>query len=538
MSRTTLCVLTAAGLAAVSLGLMVTRLAVLGDEAKVPKGPGSWKVTMLVRGKSQGDLRLITAAPLDFNRQHIFNEVYKSADLKERPQEARSIESRHPERRLVLWSQRPAGGKGSFTARYEFCCQVNLRHPTGPMGRLAKLLYAAPKTGEAIQAQPRIDPSARPINALALRLATGLEHPADQARELFRFVDREIGNEPSMGAPGIADVECLNNAAGDAAGKSRLLVSLCRNRGIPARLVTGLALAKGKESAHVWVEAWVNAHWMPMCPYYHYLDNLPPTFLVFGYGDMVPARGHNLRDLEYAFNIEHLPRKSGADPDDESFSVRQLMLGLSLTSLPPSETRLVEFLLLLPIAALIICVFRNIIGMDSFGTFAPALIGLAFRELRESWRGILVFVAIVLIGWGMRRILDRYHLLQVPRKAFVLSLVVVLLITCIAAASSQGMEATRYITLFPMVILTSMIERFWTLEVEDGTVSSFKTLFTTLLIAASISLVLSLPAVVNHMFRFPETLGIIMALQLLIGRYTGYRLSELYRFRDFVSAGA
>jgi hypothetical protein len=36
------------------------------------------------------------------------------------------------------------------------------------------------------------------------------------------------------------------------------------------------------------------------------------------------------------------------------------------------------------------------------------------------------------------------------------------------------------------------------------------------------------------MFRYPETLGLIMAGQLLIGRYTGYRLSELFRFRDFL----
>ena len=34
--------------------------------------------------------------------------------------------------------------------------------------------------------------------------------------------------------------------------------------------------------------------------------------------------------------------------------------------------------------------------------------------------------------------------------------------------------------------------------------------------------------------RYPETLGLIIAAQLLIGRYTGYRLSELYRFRDFL----
>jgi hypothetical protein len=38
------------------------------------------------------------------------------------------------------------------------------------------------------------------------------------------------------------------------------------------------------------------------------------------------------------------------------------------------------------------------------------------------------------------------------------------------------------------------------------------------------------------MLRFPETLGLVMAAQLLIGRYTGYRLSELFRFRDLMMA--
>ena len=40
------------------------------------------------------------------------------------------------------------------------------------------------------------------------------------------------------------------------------------------------------------------------------------------------------------------------------------------------------------------------------------------------------------------------------------------------------------------------------------------------------------------MFLFPESLGLIVALQLLIGRYTGYRLSELFRFRCFLQPNA
>src|SRR5262249_53939160 len=158
----------------------------------------------------------------------------------------------------------------------------------------------------------------------------------------------------------------------------------------------------------------------PMCPFYRYCGRVPATYLVFGFGDMLMVRGHNLHELDYACLIERKGPDEGAPAEDPS-ALHRLLTQLSLYNLPPAEHHLVEFLLLLPVAALVICVFRNLVGLGSFGTFAPALVGLAFRELR-SMPGILVFVSIVLIGWGMRRILDKYHLLQVPRTAVLLSL--------------------------------------------------------------------------------------------------------------------
>jgi hypothetical protein len=172
--------------------------------------------------------------------------------------------------------------------------------------------------------------------------------------------------------------------------------------------------------------------------------------------------------------------------------------------------------------------------MNSFGTFAPALIGVAFHGDLFSLQGILVFVAILLVGWLMRRVLDHYHLLQVPRVSMMLSLIMIVLIAAVLTAHRYGLGTTTYISLFPLVILTGMVERFWTLETEDSTAASFKTLLQTMLIATVISLVLSIRRVVQHMFSYPETLGLVMAAQLLIGRYTGYRLTELFRFRDFL----
>jgi hypothetical protein len=528
MSRTTLCVVTAATLASLSIGVMVVRYQVMGDEIRAPAGPGTWKVTLLVQGKSTGATRLITACPLDMNRQHVLRESWRSDELV-----GKIVDSSHRERRQLQWSLHQAGAKGPFRARYEFYCQVDVRRPTSPMTSLGRHCYAPPHAGECLKDEPRVEVSDPAIAALAQQLTDGAKGELDQLLLLYRYVEREVGDDPSISGPGLSAAQCLKNGSGDAAAKSRLLVALCRNRGLPARLVHGLILRTGPgQTAHTWAEVWVHDHWMPLCCAHHRTGRVPPTYLVFGFGDMLLVRGHNVRDLEYACLVERKVLPEEGERQQTSVLWR-FFHQIALETIPPGQRHVVEFLLLLPVAALIICVFRNLIGIHSFGTFAPALVGLAFRELR-SLPGILVFVSIVLIGWGMRRMLDRYHLLQVPRTAFLLTLVVIVLLLAIMAANFHELPLTQYISLFPMVILTGMIERFWTLETEDSTAASFRTLLGTMLMAATISLIVGLRALVKHLIGYPETLGLVMAAQLLIGRYTGYRLSELFRFRDFL----
>ena len=528
MSRTTLCVLTAAALGALAVGIAVVRCQVLGDEARVPVGANTWKITMVVQGQALGDAKLQTATPLDFDRQHILRETWQSSIFIDRPPTAR-----HPERRLVHWNQKAGTGQGHFRARYEFFCGIDPHRSTTSMSHLHKQLYAPPQGRQYLESAARAPVDDERLSALARRLTAELDRPADQVEALYSYVAREIANEPSAGGSGMKAVECLDNASGDAAGKSRLLTALLRKRGIPARIVTGLTLARGHEQLlHRWVEAWVDEHWMALCPFHRFYGHVPATYLIMGIGDLPAARGRNIRDLSCAFLIEKtLPGE--ADGAAAPSTARRVFRALSLFMLPPHQQRYVEFLLLMPVAGLIVCVFRNLIGLYSFGMFAPALVGLAFRDL-HSLPGLLVFASILLAGWLIRRMLEYYHLLQVPRVAVMLSLVIILLIATLVAANLENIPAAEFIPFFPMVILTGMIERFWTLETEDSTSSSFKTLLSTLGIAVAIALLLNLPGLAYSLFCFPEMLLVIIALQLLIGRYTGYRLSELLRFRDFL----
>jgi hypothetical protein len=523
MSRTTLCVVTAALLAAASVGIMAARRHVLGDEVRRPSGPNTWKVTMALRGSAAEGARLASATPLDLEHQRLLDDSYESAGWAHKAPDVR-----HPQKRQVIWTPRKPASPVAVDARCEFHVAVD---PGGHSGRLAAGAYAAPRPGEWLEAPPGgADPR---LAAAARRLTAELEPghgPRDVAEALYRFVAGEVGNEPYLDGASPRPVDCMLAHRGDRLAKARLLLALLRDRGIPARVVAGVTLGKGAEQrTHYWVEAFVQGHWLPMCPFHGYFGRVPPTYLVFGFGDRPLVQGRHVHDLECAFLIERVP-----PPEAAGASVwRRLFLNLSLLLLPPAERRITEVLLLLPLAALIICVFRNLVGLSSFGTFAPALIGLAFHDL-HSLPGIGVFVSILLVGWLMRRVLDRYHLLQVPRVAVMLTLIMAVLIVTVVASTRAGATVTRYVSLFPVVILTGMVERFWTLEVEDGTRASFKTLVQTMFIATVIALVLGRPAVVQHMFRYPETLGLVMAAQLLIGRYTGYRLTELFRFRDLL----
>jgi hypothetical protein len=69
---------------------------------------------------------------------------------------------------------------------------------------------------------------------------------------------------------------------------------------------------------------------------------------------------------------------------------------------------------------------------------------------------------------------------------------------------------------------------------EEGVLNTTKTLIGTLVIATLTYLIYSLEALEMFLFTNPEFLLVIIALLILIGKYKGYRLSEVIRFRSLV----
>ncbi len=201
------------------------------------------------------------------------------------------------------------------------------------------------------------------------------------------------------------------------------------------------------------------------------------------------------------------------------------LIDFSLYTLPIRTQAVYGVLLMIPMVLM-----RNFIGIDAFGTFMPVLIALAFRETKLIW-GVILFTLLVTLGLSIRFLLERLRLLMVPRLSAVLIVVVLLMLVISLVSHRLGMETGLSVALFPMVIIAMTIERMSVVWEERGAADALRGAFGSLLVAVAAYVGMGLTWLEHLIFTFPELLLVVLALVVLAGRYTGYRLLELSRFK-------
>ena len=204
-------------------------------------------------------------------------------------------------------------------------------------------------------------------------------------------------------------------------------------------------------------------------------------------------------------------------------------LEYSFLRLPLATQRVIQILILIPLGALIISILHQMIGLPTFGTFTPILISLAFRQTGLGI-GIGLFVLVVIIGLFFRSYLNRLQLLIVPRLASILTATVLIIGLLAIVMESLDINLGLSVSLFPIVILAMTIERASMMWEENGAKETIIAGVGTI-IAALIGYFCMVNDYVQHwLFVFPELLLIVLGINLMIGRYNGYKLTEYYRF--------
>lgn len=317
-------------------------------------------------------------------------------------------------------------------------------------------------------------------------------------------------------------------------GKSRLFAALVRKLGIPARLVGGLIMQSGsKRTSHQWLEVYIAGHWVPFDTINDHFADIPANFLTLYYGDLVLFKRTSNVNFDYSFNMikRLVPQREALESLDQSgFNIFNLYSIFEQVGIPQD---LLKIILMIPLGALVVVIFRNVVGIQTFGTFLPALIAAAARETGLMW-GLVGFVLIIIISSLVRKMLDWMQLLHSPKMAIMLSTVVIVMMSMTVISVHFNLFELAHVTLFPIAILAITAERFAIIESEQGSIKAYKITLTTLIVISACYVVMGSQFLQSMILAFPELLLVVIALNLWLGKWIGMRVTEFFRFRKLI----
>jgi len=481
-------------------------------------------INMEATGHGQ-DMQIRTFLPQSDTRQLIANEANASVGFNY------SLNTDNLNRQ-GLWQAESA--QGHFVIRNTF--SVRARHFRYEIPATLPLPAAHPESlQEYLVEQPGIQVNDPLIAKLLLQLfPDGKPSMYQAAFTIHRHLQDTFPNRKFSGYTDALTALKLGEASCN--GKSRLFVALARKLNIPARLVGGLIMESGsKRVSHQWVELYINGYWVPFDTINDHFAEIPAHYLTLYYGDHALFSHSSNINFKYQFNMRKqlVPKWEMQETLGEStfniYNVYTLFENIGISQ------NLLKILLMIPIGAVVVVIFRNIIGVETFGTFLPALIAAAARETGLLW-GIIGFIAIILTASMLRKFLDWLQLLHSPKMAIMLTSVVAIMLVLTVASVNFGLLELAHITLFPIAIMAITAERFAIIESEQGFLKAITITFSTIIVIAAAYAVMDSLFLQSVILAFPETLLIIIAVNLWLGRWIGMRVMEYARFHRLLVA--
>jgi transglutaminase-like putative cysteine protease len=528
MSRQAALRVTIIALLAVMAGLVLYKVLGLGYSyaSIIPQESYSVELGMSFTGIGE-DVSVRTFLPASEETQSITDELASAPSLSFRREQT-------PLYTAGEWSQYNA--QGPHQILYSFSAQIRpvqyrldagLRIPDHYPKSLAQ--YLAPT--EVIQLDHPL------IRELSDRVRDPEHRELATLKNIYDYASGLAGR-PFKGTTDAVTAAKLGEASCN--GKSRLFIALARNNAIPSRLVGGLILTPGtKRTSHQWVEAYVAGRWVPFDALNSHFAELPDNYLALYRGDEALFTHSPNIGFDYRFTIK---RRIVANDrlagflGGHGFNLYQALSSFRRVNIP---LNLLKFLLMIPFGVLVVVVARNVIGVNTFGTFLPALMAVAVRET-GLLAGLAGFVVILAVTALVRIPLNKLGVLHTPKLAILMVIAILTMLGLTVLADIVRVDALASVgavTLFPIAILTITSERIALSLEEEGWKKTGSVMLWTLVVMSVAYFMMQSVALQALILAFPELFLGVVALNLWIGNWTGLRVSELLRFRSLYRAG-
>lgn len=490
--------------------IAISLRAILRTEDGLPTGDSAWSISAwhIIDASDKGAAVFIPP-PWDTRHARLYSQSLSHPGLRQN-----RTKTDKKNRDIVLIAPQP----GQYTIKSTF--KIYVSHL--PLSEPKKPGLSEQNRASWLSSSSGIEVNTDTTNRIVDQV-TGEKPETDRLIELvFNFVSNNIRIHPDA----TSDSEtALSSKRATALGSTRALLALLRTAHLPARLVTGVDLQTPSQKALYWAEVYDGEKWLSLDPANGYLSELPIFYIPMRKGDDQLIRTEKAYISSSEWKVHALPGYDGILTSD----TRKPTDILDLTRLTLPSREMLSVLLLLPLGVLATELIRQFGGIRTYGTFTPTLLALAVTHV--DWTtAVIVLLLVTIIGVAIRSAMPGLNLQRTPRLAIVFTLVAMSMSIVVSGISYFNPAADTTVTLLPLVILTMLVDRIYTIYDERGLQSAITRLFWTV-VAAIVSLYVLLQAHWGTLLiSYPEVHAITLAVIIMIGLYRGPKLSDLPAF--------
>ncbi|MEP7103535.1 MAG: 7TM domain-containing protein [Candidatus Dojkabacteria bacterium] len=223
-----------------------------------------------------------------------------------------------------------------------------------------------------------------------------------------------------------------------------------------------------------------------------------------------------------------------------------LQSGLDAVSLDQVK-HLYLVVFMISIVVTIISIARYVIGFKSLKVYVPIVTTFAFYEIgyrmgdsnqlvffRGLVYGLVIFTLTFIFSTLVYKLLQRFRLHYIPKLSLVLTGVSTSVLVLIFLMIY--FERNIFLNVAPFVVVMMIIvsEEFMAVLAKKNFTYTLSISIETLLISVIAFIIISLDIMQKAVFNYPYIIIIIILLNILIGRFTGLRFNEYWRFRNIL----
>ncbi len=191
-------------------------------------------------------------------------------------------------------------------------------------------------------------------------------------------------------------------------------------------------------------------------------------------------------------------------------------------------------IILFPMIASLIAGSKHIVGLGGFGIYIPAVLSVALVSTGIP-AGAIIFLAIVSAALFANRFIKRLKISYLPRTSLLLWTISLGILAMFILAPLVNLVTLLSVNIFPILILVLLSENFLDAQARSKQTEAIAITVETIVLAALGCLILQWETMQRVALLDPEIFIIITALSnILVGKFTGLRLTERLRFRNII----